>query len=151
MRAVFDIVYAQAQGKIIHKDHVLAAYREDEIKRRNKRTELGVEENLGTTDEDIFGGFDDFKVFPVVYVEAERQYYGRQVDRVCHNEQVREEREKRQMNTEREERRKKDEACKRKVKEMEAKKSDSEVNTEASEVVEMYQLQETSNWPSCGS
>ena len=113
MKSVYEVMRDRALRKVNYMDMVLKTYMKDETKRREERAALGDTENVGTTEEEIFKNFKNFKVFPVIYEEEERRYYGRRVDQVRHEDRLREEEKKKSYNAEREEQRRAKEAKER--------------------------------------
>ena len=82
----------------------------------------------------------NFRVFPVIYEEEERRYYGRRVDRVRHEERLQEEEKKKSYNAEREEQRKAKEAKERWEQEENQRWVEAETRARESETIELYQL-----------
>ena len=140
MKSVYEVIRNRALRKVNHMDMVLKAYMKDETKRRIERATLGDTENVGTTEEEIFKNFNNFRVFPVIYEEVERRYYGRRVDRVRHEERLQEEEKKKSYNAEREEQRKAKEAKERWEQEENQRWVEAETRARESETIELYQL-----------
>ena len=140
MKSVYEVIRDRALRKVNYMDMVLKAYMKDETKRRIERATLGDTENVGTTEEEIFKNFNNFRVFPVIYEEVERRYYGRRVDRVRHEERLQEEEKKKSYNAEREEQRKAKEAKERWEQEENQRWVEAETRARESETIELYQL-----------